>query len=29
MKPFLGQATNATRMAHILYQNGDGFGTQD
>ncbi|CAJ1934185.1 unnamed protein product [Sphenostylis stenocarpa] len=29
MEPFLTQATNAARVAHTLYQNGDGFGIQD
>lgn len=27
--PFLTQAMNAARVAHTLYQNGDGFGIQD
>ena len=26
---FVSQAMNAARVAHTLYQNGDGFGTQD
>ncbi|OIW05559.1 hypothetical protein TanjilG_23345 [Lupinus angustifolius] len=29
MEPFITQARNAARMAHTLYQNGDGFGIQD
>ncbi|TKY66723.1 (E,E)-alpha-farnesene synthase [Spatholobus suberectus] len=29
VEPFLTQATNAARVAHTLYQNGDGFGIQD
>ncbi|KAK7404261.1 hypothetical protein VNO78_05009 [Psophocarpus tetragonolobus] len=27
--PFVTQAINAARVAHTLYQNGDGFGIQD
>ncbi|KAE9593485.1 hypothetical protein Lal_00029081 [Lupinus albus] len=29
MEPFVTQARNAARVAHTLYQNGDGFGIQD
>ena len=29
LEPFLTQARNAARVAHTLYQNGDGFGIQD
>ncbi|KAG4972229.1 hypothetical protein JHK82_037897 [Glycine max] len=29
VEPFLTQAINAARVAHTLYQNGDGFGIQD
>ncbi|KAL2329308.1 hypothetical protein Fmac_022735 [Flemingia macrophylla] len=29
VEPFLTQAVNAARVAHTLYQNGDGFGMQD
>ncbi|KAK7312117.1 hypothetical protein VNO77_35722 [Canavalia gladiata] len=29
MEPFLTQALNAARVAHTLYQYGDGFGIQD
>ncbi|XP_027356311.1 alpha-farnesene synthase-like [Abrus precatorius] len=29
MESFHTQAINAARVAHTLYQNGDGFGTQD
>ncbi|KAK7258199.1 hypothetical protein RIF29_32718 [Crotalaria pallida] len=29
MEPFLTHAINAARVAHTLYQNGDGFGIQD
>ncbi|CAL0334283.1 unnamed protein product [Lupinus luteus] len=29
MEPFITQARNAARVAHTLYQNGDGFGIQD
>ncbi|XP_020237603.1 alpha-farnesene synthase [Cajanus cajan] len=29
VEPFLTQAMNAARVAHALYQNGDGFGIQD
>ncbi|XP_061352688.1 alpha-farnesene synthase-like [Gastrolobium bilobum] len=29
VEPFLTQARNAARVAHTLYQNGDGFGMQD
>ncbi|KAK7263936.1 hypothetical protein RJT34_31535 [Clitoria ternatea] len=29
MEPFITQALNAGRVAHTLYQNGDGFGIQD
>jgi len=29
VEPFVTQAINAARVAHTLYQNGDGFGIQD
>jgi len=29
VEPFVAQAANAARVAHTLYQNGDGFGIQD
>ncbi|TKY67947.1 Alpha-farnesene synthase [Spatholobus suberectus] len=29
VEPFLTQVMNAARVAHTLYQNGDGFGIQD
>lgn len=29
LQPFVNVATNFARVAHSLYQHGDGFGVQD
>ncbi|KAM7500894.1 hypothetical protein LguiA_025308 [Lonicera macranthoides] len=29
LKPFVKYTTNTARVAHFIYQNGDGFGVQD